>query len=135
MIGVLKHFVRGVSLKLDDPRVRDALGDHLQEWLEIAGIEFPKPAEPEPISLVQPSPTIVGGSMSQALTERYAERIAGVLSCNDRLVITGPLPRRCATPRSICGAARTRSTGTSGSCHDFSESNRHVDPSARGDDR
>ena len=33
--------------------------------------------------------------MSQALTERYAERIAGVLSCYDRLVITGTLPTVC----------------------------------------
>jgi hypothetical protein len=30
--------------------------------------------------------------MSQSLTERYDERIAGVLSCYDRLVITGMLP-------------------------------------------
>jgi hypothetical protein len=33
--------------------------------------------------------------MTQALTERYAERIAGVLSCYDRLVITGTLPTVC----------------------------------------
>ena len=30
--------------------------------------------------------------MSQSLTERYADRIAGMLSCYDRLVITGMLP-------------------------------------------
>ena len=30
--------------------------------------------------------------MSQSLTERYDERIAGMLSCYDRLVITGTLP-------------------------------------------
>lgn len=33
--------------------------------------------------------------MTQALTERYAEQIAGVLSCYDRLVITGTLPTVC----------------------------------------
>ena len=33
--------------------------------------------------------------MSQSLTERYDERIAGVLSCYDRLVITGTLPVVC----------------------------------------
>jgi hypothetical protein len=33
--------------------------------------------------------------MSQSLTERYDERIAGVLSCYDRLVITGTLPGIC----------------------------------------
>jgi hypothetical protein len=33
--------------------------------------------------------------MTQAVTECYAERIAGVLSCYDRLVITGTLPTVC----------------------------------------
>jgi hypothetical protein len=33
--------------------------------------------------------------MTQAVTERYAERIVGVLSCYDRLVITGTLPTVC----------------------------------------
>jgi len=33
--------------------------------------------------------------MTQALTERYADKIAGVLSCYDRLVITGTLPTVC----------------------------------------
>jgi hypothetical protein len=33
--------------------------------------------------------------MAQSLTERYDERIAGVLSCYDRLVITGTLPGIC----------------------------------------
>ena len=33
--------------------------------------------------------------MSQSLTERYDDRIAGVLSCYDRLVITGTLPVVC----------------------------------------
>jgi hypothetical protein len=31
--------------------------------------------------------------MSQSLMERYDDQIAGVLSCYDRLVITGPLMR------------------------------------------
>ena len=30
--------------------------------------------------------------MRQRLTERYRERLAGVLSCYDRIVITGTLP-------------------------------------------
>jgi hypothetical protein len=33
--------------------------------------------------------------MTQALTERYADGIGGVLSCYDRLVITGTLPTVC----------------------------------------
>jgi hypothetical protein len=33
--------------------------------------------------------------MSQSLTERYDDRIAGVLSCYDRVVITGTLPKVC----------------------------------------
>ena len=33
--------------------------------------------------------------MSQSLTERYDEQIAGVLSCYDRVVITGTLPGVC----------------------------------------
>jgi hypothetical protein len=33
--------------------------------------------------------------MSQLLTERYRERIAGALSCYDRIVITGTLPTVC----------------------------------------
>jgi hypothetical protein len=33
--------------------------------------------------------------MSQSLTERYDDRIAGVLSCYDRVVITGTLPTIC----------------------------------------
>jgi len=33
--------------------------------------------------------------MTQALTERHADRIAGVLSCYDRLVIAGTLPTVC----------------------------------------
>ena len=33
--------------------------------------------------------------MTQALTERYDDRIAGVLSCYDRVVVTGTLPTVC----------------------------------------
>src|SRR5580704_12304479 len=33
--------------------------------------------------------------MSQSLMERYDNRIAGVLSCYDRVVITGTLPGVC----------------------------------------
>jgi hypothetical protein len=33
--------------------------------------------------------------MTQSLTERYDERISGVLSCYDRVVITGTLPVIC----------------------------------------
>jgi len=37
----------------------------------------------------------MGGGMTQALTERYGEHIAGVLSCYDRILITGTLPNVC----------------------------------------
>ena len=30
--------------------------------------------------------------MRQLLTERYRERLAGVLSCYDRIIVTGTLP-------------------------------------------
>ncbi|MGH8569887.1 MAG: MarR family transcriptional regulator, partial [Gammaproteobacteria bacterium] len=33
--------------------------------------------------------------MAPLLTERYADRLAGVLSCYDRIVITGTLPGAC----------------------------------------
>jgi hypothetical protein len=33
--------------------------------------------------------------LRQRLTERYRERLAGVLSCYDRIVITGTLPGAC----------------------------------------
>ena len=33
--------------------------------------------------------------MSRSLTERYDERIAGVLSCYDRLIVTGTMPGIC----------------------------------------
>ncbi len=33
--------------------------------------------------------------MSASLTERYDDRIAGVLSCYDRVVITGTIPVIC----------------------------------------
>ena len=37
----------------------------------------------------------MGQEMSRSLTERYDDRIAGVLSCYDRLVITGTVPVIC----------------------------------------
>jgi hypothetical protein len=37
----------------------------------------------------------VGCGMAQSLTERYDDRIAGVLSCYDRVVITGTVPVIC----------------------------------------
>jgi hypothetical protein len=36
-----------------------------------------------------------GDGMAQSLTERYDDRIAGVLSCYDRVVITGTVPVIC----------------------------------------
>ena len=33
--------------------------------------------------------------MTRSLTERYDERVAGALSCDDRVVITGTLPVIC----------------------------------------
>jgi hypothetical protein len=33
--------------------------------------------------------------LRQPLTERYRERLAGVLSCYDRIIVTGTLPRAC----------------------------------------
>ena len=33
--------------------------------------------------------------MRQLLTERYRERLAGVLSCYDRIIVTGTLPGAC----------------------------------------
>jgi hypothetical protein len=37
----------------------------------------------------------VGDGMSQSLSERYDERIAGALSCHDRVVINRTLPGVC----------------------------------------
>jgi len=33
--------------------------------------------------------------LRQPLTERYRERLAGVLSCYDRIIVTGTLPGSC----------------------------------------
>ena len=33
--------------------------------------------------------------MRQLLTERYRERLAGVLACYDRIIVTGTLPGAC----------------------------------------
>src|SRR4029077_11884545 len=35
------------------------------------------------------------GRLRQPLTERYRERLAGVLSCYDRIIVTGTLPGAC----------------------------------------
>ena len=37
----------------------------------------------------------VEGTMTMPLAERYADRLAGVLSCYDRIVVTGTLPTVC----------------------------------------
>src|SRR5215813_5924565 len=56
----------------------------------------PKPAKPEPNRVI-----ITRGyrraraKVTRALTERYGEHIAGVLSCYDRILITGTLPGAC----------------------------------------
>jgi hypothetical protein len=31
----------------------------------------------------------------ELLTERYSERLAGILSCYDRMIVTGTLPGAC----------------------------------------
>ena len=59
--------------------------------LSLAG-GAPEPIKSDVASLAALSP---GGNMSQSLTERYDDRIAGMLSCYDRLVITGTLPVVC----------------------------------------
>jgi len=48
--------------------------------------------------------------MTQLLTERYRERLVGVLSCYDRIVITGTLPGACyaAGMTSVLNAKRIR---------------------------
>jgi hypothetical protein len=33
--------------------------------------------------------------LRQLLTERYRERLAGVLSCYDRIIVAGTLPGAC----------------------------------------
>jgi hypothetical protein len=40
--------------------------------------------------------------LRQPLTERYRERLAGVLSCYDRIIVTGTLPGACYA--SFCAA-------------------------------
>ena len=35
------------------------------------------------------------GRLRQPLTGRYRERLAGVLSCCDRIIVTGTLPGAC----------------------------------------
>jgi hypothetical protein len=38
---------------------------------------------------------LLGDATAQSLTERYDDRIAGVVSCYDRVVITGTVPVIC----------------------------------------
>ena len=66
---------------------------------------YPEPAEPEPKSVVEPSlrqSALRGAFMSQSLTERYEARIAGVLSCYDRVMITGTLRRSATSHTQFC---------------------------------
>jgi hypothetical protein len=51
--------------------------------------------------------------MSQSPTERYGERIAGILSCYDRLVVIGTLPVVCYAAR-MTGYLDTKGTASSG---------------------
>ena len=40
--------------------------------------------------------------MRRLLTERYRERLAGVLSCYDRIIVTGTLPGACYADGMTC---------------------------------
>ncbi len=51
-------------------------------------------------------------TVTEMLTDRYEERLAGVLSCYDQIVITGTLPGACYA------AGMTSFLNTNG--HDFS---------------
>ena len=42
-----------------------------------------------------PGGKAVESQMTGSLVERYGDRIAGVLSCYDRVVVTGTLPTVC----------------------------------------
>jgi len=98
------------------PRLCGEHGEHGEHWTLMAaatnatldqagcvgtsasGSHNPKPDKPEPISpLYAPCGECRRGGwgMSQSLTERYEDRIAGVLSCYDRMVITGTVPVIC----------------------------------------
>src|SRR6266403_555136 len=48
------------------------------------------PRQPEPADRLWQE-----GRLRQPLTERYRERLAGVLSCYDRIIVTGTLPGAC----------------------------------------
>ena len=39
------------------------------------------------------------GRLRQLLTERCRERLGGVLSCDDRIIVTGTLPGACYAKR------------------------------------
>ena len=56
----------------------------------------PNPAKPEPNRIRSTHQTsAVGGRLRRLLSERYRERLAGVLSCYDRIIVTGTLPGVC----------------------------------------
>ena len=51
--------------------------------------------------------------MSQPLTERYRERLAGVLSCYDRIIVTGTLPGACYANLTVSiSSERTQQSGS-----------------------
>jgi hypothetical protein len=56
----------------------------------------PMPAKPEPKWIIcRRRRGEREGRLRQLVTERYRERLAGVLSCYDRIIITGTLPGAC----------------------------------------
>jgi hypothetical protein len=50
--------------------------------------------------------------LRQPLTERYRERLAGVLSCYDRIIVTGTLPGACCA-KGMTGFLSARRSGSS----------------------
>ena len=50
--------------------------------------------------------------MRQLLTDRYRERLAGVLSCYDRIIITGTLPGACYAKGMTAFCRRGRSASS-----------------------
>jgi hypothetical protein len=58
--------------------------------------------------------------MTGSLMERYDDRIAGVLSCYDRVVVTGTLPTVCedANPDRVEKLRHSRGVATF-ECHDI----------------
>jgi hypothetical protein len=59
-----------------------------------------KPAKSEPKrDNISAGDAGAGGTLRQLLTERYRERLAGVLSCYDRIIVTRTLPGDCYAKR------------------------------------